>query len=129
MDFNDFMMYLGYAIVIAINLGNICSFVYAFIKRRPFAIISSFAMLIFMVFMDSVLIFGGSASGNAQEYYELYQEGHYYLSNHGNFTEVSYEVFRYMEIIEPVGIVAFAVGFISTLIGNKLEKGSFFPRV
>ena len=129
MDFNDFMMYLGYAIVIAINLGNICSFVYAFIKRRPFAIISSFAMLIFMVFMDSVFIFGGSAAHGAATNYELYEAGHYYLVNHGNFTEVSYEVFRYMEIMETVGIIAFAVGFISTLIGNKLEKGSFFPRV
>lgn len=129
MDFNDFMMYLGYAIVIAINLGNICSLVYAFIRRSPFGIISSFAMLIFTVFMDSALILGGSASGNAREYYELYQEGHYYLSNHGNYTEVSYEIFRYMEIMEVVGIIAFAIGFISTLIGNKLEKGSFFPKV
>lgn len=129
MDFNDFMMYLGWAIVIVINLGNIGSLVYAFIRRSPFGIISSFAMLIFMVFMDSALIFGGSAAHGAATNYELYEAGHYYLVNHGNYTEVSYEVFRYMEIIEPVGIIAFVVGFISTLIGNKLEKGSFFPRV
>lgn len=128
MDFNTFMQYLGCAIVIVVNLGNICSVVYAFIRRSPLGIFSSFAMLIFMVFMDSVLIFGGSASYNAQEYYELYQEGHYYLSSHGNYTEVSYEVFRYMEIIEVVGIIAFVIAFITIAIRNKLEKGSFFPR-
>ena len=128
MDFNDFMMYLGYAIIILINLGNICSVVYSFIRRSPLGVISSFAMLIFMVFMDSALILGGSASYNAQENYELYQEGHYYLSNHGNYTEVSYEVFRYMEIIEVVGIIAFVIAFVTIAIRNKLEKGSFFPR-
>lgn len=128
MDFNTFMQYLGCAIFIVVNLGNICSVVHAFIKRSPLGIISSFAMLIFMVFMDSVLIFGGSASYNAQEYYELYQEGHYYLSSHGNYTEVSYEVFRYMEIIEVVGIISFVIAFITIAIRNKLEKGSFFPR-
>lgn len=127
MNFNDFMMYFSYAIVIVINLGNICSFVYACIRRSPFAIISSFAMLIFMVFMDSALIFGGSAFlGNASLDYELYEEGHYYLCNHGNYTEVSYEVYTYMQIIEIVGIVFFAIAFITSMIQNKKETGSFF---
>ena len=41
---------------------------------------------------------------------------------------VNYEVFRYMEIIEVVGIIAFVIAFITIAIRNKLEKGSFFPR-
>jgi Ni,Fe-hydrogenase I cytochrome b subunit len=122
------MMYPGYAIVILIHLGYICCDILSYIRRSPLGVIASFAMLIFMEFMDSALILGGSASYNAQENYELYQEGHYYLSNHGNYTEVSYEVFRYMEIIEVVGIIAFVIAFVTIAIRNKLEKGSFFPR-
>ena len=77
----------------------------------------------FHVFFISTLILGGSAFNNAPADYDLYQEGCYYLCSHGRYTEVTYGVYLYAKIIEIVGTIFFAVGFVVGFIrSNKKEN-------
>lgn len=125
---NNVMMYLSYAIVAVIDFLALVSLVYSIVRRKAVDVVFSLGFLGFLVFMTSDIILGGSAFNNAATNYELYQEGHYYLMSHGNYTEVSYDVFKYMKVIEVVGFVSFGFAFVFALIKNKMETGKFFAR-
>lgn len=127
MDIDLFMKYFGYFIMTALIVSPIYGIIRGIVGKKFFEAFYCFCLLMFAAFMASVLIFGGSAFlGNAPLDYELYEEGRYYLCNHGNYTEVSYEVYTYMQVIEIVGIIFFVIGFAMSMIKNKKETGSFF---
>lgn len=127
MDINLFMRYFGYSLVTALVVLPIFAIIIEIVRKNFFNAFYCFCFLMFSVFMASTTIFGGSAFlGNASLDYELYEEGRYYLCNHGHYTEVSYEVYTYMQIIEIVGIVFFVIGFAMSMFKNKKETGSFF---
>ena len=121
-------MILGIAITVIINIGVIFSFFRAIVQRKPMDAIMCFCMLLFLAFLDCSLYFGGSAFNSAETQYELYEAGHYYLSSHGNYTEVSLQIYNFMKVSEVVGTVAFAFAFLTAIIRNKMETGKFFGR-
>lgn len=59
---------------------------------------------------------GGSALHNAANDYELYQAGHYYLTSHGIWTEVSYERYLFVLVSEIIGFSSLAFTFVLTLL-------------
>ena len=129
MDINLVMKWVGYFVSALMIIMPIYGIVLGIVKKNPFDSFFSFCILMFSVFMESMIVCGGSAFlGDASVDYELYEAGHYYLCSHGNYTEVSYEIYTYMQIIEIVGMVFWAVGFVLALIKIKKENGSFFAR-
>ena len=127
MDINLFMRCVGYFIVVAMIVMIIYGIIRSIFQKKIFDVIQCFCMLVFMAFMTSTIIFGGSAFlGNAPAEYELYEAGSYYLCDRGNYTKVSYEIYTYMQVIEIVGIIFFAIGFVMGMVKNKKETGSFF---
>ncbi len=84
-------------------------------------LIATVFLLVFSIFLFSTGILGGSAYNDAPLDYELYQDGHYYLVSHNHYTEVMYCTFVYMRVMEPVGIVSFAI-FFMIVIYNKIKE-------
>ena len=76
----------------------------------------------FFVFAVTSICMGGSAFHDAATDYELYQAGHYYLMNHGDYTEVTYTQYQFMRILEIIGIGGFIVGFVLNLINIRRIK-------
>ena len=88
----------------------------------------SFFGLCFLVFLVSVtlsMIYGGLPATDAANQYELYEEGHYYLVSHGNYTEVSYDIYQLMEIMQILCFGSVITAILSGFIKNKIETGSF----
>ena len=119
---NLIFQWLGYAIIFCCTIFPICSFVASIVKRKPLDAFMSLGFMLFAMFMASGFIFGGTVAK------ELSQEGQFYLFSHGIYTEVSYEIYRYMEVMEIVGVCSLAFSFIVGLIKNKVETGKFFGK-
>lgn len=117
---------MGYAVALAFCVLfiviNVINIINAIRSKKYLDILETVLLLPFAVFMSSVLAFGGGAEPNADVLYDLYEEGHYYLSNHGNYVDVSYEIYTYMRIVEIIGIAFFILGFAFILIRRALEK-------
>ena len=69
----------------------------------------------FFCFFVGVLS-GGSALHNAANDYELYQAGHYYLTSHGIWTEVSYERYLFVLVSEIIGFSSLAFTTVLSLL-------------
>ena len=78
-------------------------------------------MLPFLVFLISSIHLGGSPATNAKTAYELYQEGHYYLCSHNNYTEVTLSQYNYMVFIQKFGYISLILMVILMFI-FKLKK-------
>ncbi len=83
---------------------------------------SLFAAIPFLVFFFACVCLGGSALHDAETDYELYEAGRYYLCSHGEYTEVAYEVYLFMMILEIVSFALFGFAFgriiVSTFFGE-----------
>ena len=65
------------------------------------------------------VICGGSALHNAKHDYELYQAGHYYLTSHGVWTEVSYGRYLFVLISEIIGFSSLALALVISFFDRK----------
>jgi len=72
-------------------------------------ILNTLFLLIFLVFLFSNCLLGGTAYNNASIEYDLYEKGRYYLENRNEYKEVTHSIFIYMKIIEPIGILSFLI--------------------
>ena len=72
----------------------------------------------FFCFFVGVLS-GGSALHDAETDYELYQAGHYYLTSHGIWREVSYKKYLFVLISEIIGFSTLAVSFVLAIFRKK----------
>lgn len=122
MGTENFAMIIAYAFVIVFNLINVFQLVKAILNRKPMDIIICVGAIFFAAFMTSVIFLGGSAFNDAVANYELYEAGHYYLEERGHYIEVSRGAFVYMQIIQVIGILGFAVSFVTAMIKIKKEK-------
>lgn len=114
-------------LILALIVGKTIYSIIKAVRTKTYAdLLSSLFMVPFLVFFVSAIMFGGDALfHDAAKNYSLYQQGHYYLVNHGNYTEVSYNVFLYMQIIEAIGLISILIGFILELaIRNKSNEGA-----
>ena len=105
-----------YLIIAAISIITIFGLIKSIRGKRYFALLSCLFIIPFDIFFISILIFGGSAFNSASSSYSLYQAGHYYLNNHGHYTEVAYGVFLYMQICEVVGIISVGIGLVLSAV-------------
>ena len=113
---------VGLALCVLFIVINVINIINAIRSKKYLDILEGVLFLPFVVFMSSVMIFGGGAEPNADVLYDLYEEGHYYLSDHGNYVDVSYEIYTYMRIVEIIGVAFFFIGFAFVLIRRALEK-------
>lgn len=120
--------FLAIIVEIVLFLGGFYGLGKAIIQKKPLGIIFSLCFLLFNVFMASAIHLGGTPAPEAVTEYELYEAGHYYLVSHGDYRDVSYDIYRYMQVMEIVGWISFAISFVLALINNKIETGSFFGK-
>jgi hypothetical protein len=78
--------------------------------------------LVFSIFLFSVGLLGGTAYNNASTEYVSYEKGHYYLVNHNEFKEVSHDIYIYMKIIEPIGILSVLTVLVIDIYAKINEK-------
>ena len=97
---------------------QIVSLVKTIKSKNKINILYTVFVFVFLIFLFSSGILGGSAYNDASTEYELFEIGHYYLVNHNEYKEVSQNVYTYMKIMEPVGILSVAI----ILIINIYEK-------
>ena len=84
--------------------------------------IIGFLMFFSFVYMSSV--HGGSPNNvGAESYYDGYIVGNYYLNNHGEYTEVSADIYEMMVILQVSMYVSFLIMFIGNILyGLKWNK-------
>ena len=97
--------------------------IYAIKSKHYSSLLIILFVIPWLVFFFSADFLGGSAFNEASSSYSEYVEGHYYLFSHGVYTEVTYNQFLYMKIIEIVGSISWALGFILSIIVYKKHKG------
>jgi uncharacterized membrane protein len=91
-------------------------------------ILSALNFILFTGFFIISLSYGGSAAsdGYARNRYEYYEVGQYYLSSHGNFTLVTFQIWNTMRIIELITIPTFIFTFFWNFIHIVKTKGWAF---
>ena len=109
-------MVAAYFISALIFFSTIKSVVQSIKTKKYGELLLNLLVLPFQFFFLISLIFGGSAFNDAANEYELYQAGHYYLVNHGQWVEVSYGKYMFVLVSEIVGISSFVIAFILNLI-------------
>ena len=77
-------------------------------------IVTLIGMGFFFFYIYSVSINGGSAisAEKASDFFDGYEQGNYYLSDHGGYTEVSYGIWLYMRSLEILMYISFGIMFI-----------------
>jgi hypothetical protein len=77
-------------------------------------IVTLIGMGFFFFYIYSVSINGGSAisAETASDFFDGYEQGNYYLSDHGEYTEVSYGIWLYMRSLEILMYISFGIMFI-----------------
>ena len=99
------------------------------VKEKPIAMIrftlAAIAFLSFLGFLGLNVTYGGSAASDAyaRESYENYEIGSFYLSDHGEFVEVSEDIWQLMNTAEKVVFPLFIVAFLWNFIAIVKEKG------
>lgn len=97
--------------------------IYAIKSKHYTSLLNILFVIPWLVFFFSDVFLGGSAFNKASSSYNEYIEGHYYLFSHGVYTEVTYNQFIYMKVMEIVGIISWTLGFILSIIVYKKHKG------
>jgi hypothetical protein len=101
----------------------------AVIKEKPIAMIrftlAAIAFLSFIGFAALNTTYGGSAASDAdaREHYENYEIGSFYLSDYGEFVEVSEDIWKLMNTAEKVVFPLFIVAFLWNFIYVTKQKG------
>jgi len=102
-------MFFVYFIFIIACFSTIRGIIKAIKEKRMCGLLESILPFPFFFCFFVGFLSGGSALHNAENDYELYQAGHYYLTSHGIWTEVSYERYLFVLISEIIGFSTFAV--------------------
>lgn len=88
-------------------------------------VFTAVTMIMFFAFFALSMKHGGSAASaeDAMDRYDNYVDGVYYLSSHGNFTAVSYDVWIKMKIVQQIVIPSFVIMFIWNFVHGFKTKG------
>ena len=91
-------------------------------------IFSGVAMISFLIFFALSMKYGGNfaTDEDAMSRYDNYELGEYYLSSHGNFTLVSYNIWLRMKIVELIVIPTFMIMIVWNFIHIVKMKGMKF---
>ena len=112
-------MFFVYFIFIVVCFSTIRGIIKAIKEKRMCHLLESILPFPFFFCFFVGVLSGGSALHNAENDYELYQAGHYYLTSQGIWTEVSYEKYLFVLISEIIGFSTLAVSFVWALFRKK----------
>lgn len=112
-------MFLVYFIFIIVCFSTIRGIIKAIKEKQLRVLLESILLFPFAFCFFVGVLSGGSALHNAENDYELYQAGHYYLTSHGVWTEVSYERYLFVLISEIIGFSTFPVFFVYALFRKR----------
>lgn len=118
----DIFMILSFVIGAGLLVSILSGIIKGIKDNSPATVIYCILILPFWVFMSSSILLGGSAFNDAAADYELYEAGHFYLVNHGSYTEVTEWQYNYMKLTEIVGLATFIIDFLFILVLNALGK-------
>lgn len=119
-------MLLVYIVFILVIISTIRGIFNAIKKKSIKDFFLSILPLPFFFCFFLGVISGGSALNDAQNDYDLYQAGHYYLESHGKWTEVSYSRYMFVFISEIVGFSSLAITLILGIIQDIKRKPKSF---
>jgi len=105
-----------YIVFILAIFSTICGIFKAIKKKSITDLFLSILPFPFFFCFFLGVISGGSALNDAQNDYELYEAGHYYLESHGTWTEVSRDRYLFVFISEIIGFSTLAICFILGII-------------
>ena len=91
-------------------------------QRKWLRVIGALLALPLLAFFAAEGIYGGSAATDAATQYADYIPGHFYVMEHGNYTEVSSVVFHRMQALETTAMISFAAGFVCNLLSFFIVK-------
>ena len=115
-------MIFEYILAFIIIFFTVYRVIYAIKSKCYSNLITLFLVIPFMVFLFSAIYLGGSAFNSASTKYDLYQDGHYYLIDHNKYTEVTYNQFVYMKIIQVIGTVSFYISLVIAVVSSSKGK-------
>ena len=102
------LIYVTSAVFVILTIHGVIE---AVRKKHWIEVFFSLLWLPWVVWMTASFKYGGTAFNNAATAYSAYQAGHYYLRNGGEYTEVSYEIFHRMRMLQIVGMTSWAAVF------------------
>ena len=112
-------MLFAYVIVFVVCVSTVRGIIKAIKEKQMSSILESILPFPFFFCFFVGVLSGGSALHDAENDYELYQVGHYYLTSHGVWTEVSYEKYLFVLISEIIGFSTLAVSFVLAIFRKK----------
>lgn len=114
-------MFLVYLVFIMACFSTAKAIVNAIKEKSTQGLLESILPFPFFFCFFIGVLSGGSALHNAETDYELYQAGHYYLTSHGIWTEVSHEKYLFVLISEIIGFSSLALSFVLAFIRNRKQ--------
>ena len=114
----------NYLIFVVIFVGLAASAIRSIKKKDVWATIGVLLMFPFLFSMLVHMISGGRAIHDAKNDYELYQAGHYYLQNGGDWLEVTYQRYRFVLVSEIIGLLSLQAAALTALIHRRKENDS-----
>lgn len=112
----------GYLFFAVVWLSSIRGIIKLVKEKDVIGLLSCIFLLIFSYGLFIGFMFGGSALHDASNDYELYQSGHYYLSSHGIWTEVSYGRYLFVLISEIIGFLSFIPCMVLSIIYSIKQR-------
>lgn len=91
-------------------------------QKKWLRVLGAVFMLPMLAFFAAEGAYGGSAAKDAATQYVGYIPGHFYVMEHGNYTEVSAAVFRRMQALETVAYISFAAGLVCNMLSFLIGK-------
>ena len=112
-------MYIFHIIFIVFCFNFLFGIIKAIKEKSIKKMLVLFLFFLFVLSFYTAVLSGGSAFHNAENQYELYQEGKYYLVSHGNWTEVSYPKYLFVFLFEIIGFSSLIIASILSFFRNK----------
>ena len=115
-------MLLVYIVFVVCVINTIRECIQSLKEKDMMQLMISIGFFLFMLALFLGMISGGSAIRDIQAVEEFHRTGHYYLTNGGVRTEVSYERFMIVYISEIVGFSAFTLCFFLGIMRDRKKK-------
>ena len=115
-------MLFGYTILLLLLAVLVWDSVRAIRQKKWLRMLAAVFVLPMIAFFAAVFAFGGGPASGAADHYAGYIPGHFYVMDHGNYTEVSSVVFHRMQVLEIVAFISLAAAIVCLLLSFFIEK-------
>ena len=115
-------MPFGYVFLLIIFAALVWDSVKAIRQKKWLRVLGAVLLLPMFAFFAAEGAYGGSAAKDAATQYAGYIPGHFYVMEHGNYTEVSSVVFHRMQVLETAAMISFAAAAVCGILSFFIEK-------